>query len=114
MGKIRIYTNESVSVAITEGLTRRGVDAFSARDIGNLGLTDYEQLTYALNEKATIFTHDTDFLKIAAKWMTEERTHHGITYGHQASYSIGEYVLKLRTLTSVLTSDDIVKHIEFL
>jgi len=31
MGKIRIYTNESVSVAIAEGLKRRGVDAFSAR-----------------------------------------------------------------------------------
>ena len=27
MGKIRIYTNESVSVSIAEGLKRRGVDA---------------------------------------------------------------------------------------
>ncbi|MBI4595159.1 MAG: DUF5615 family PIN-like protein [Candidatus Tectomicrobia bacterium] len=68
MGKIRIYTNESVSVAIAEGLKRRGVDAFSARDTGNLGLTDEEQLSYAGKEKATILTHDTDFLQIAARW----------------------------------------------
>ncbi|GAG11461.1 unnamed protein product, partial [marine sediment metagenome] len=35
MGKIRIYTDESVNIAIAEGLKRRGVDAFSARYMGN-------------------------------------------------------------------------------
>ena len=40
MGKIRIYTDESVNIAIAEGLKRRGVDSFSAKDVGNLGLTD--------------------------------------------------------------------------
>jgi len=55
MGKIRIYTDESSSVAIAEGLKRRGVDAFSARDAGNLGLTDEEQLIYAGKERITIF-----------------------------------------------------------
>ncbi len=67
MGKIRIYTDESVSVAIAEGIKRRGVDAFTARDAGNLGLSDEEQLIYAGKEKATIFTHDTDFIQIAEK-----------------------------------------------
>ena len=32
MGKIRIYTDESVNIAVVEGLKRRGIDAFSARD----------------------------------------------------------------------------------
>jgi hypothetical protein len=32
MGEIRIYTDESVDVAIAQGLQRRGVEAFSARD----------------------------------------------------------------------------------
>jgi len=54
MGKIRIYTDESVSVAIAEGLKRRGIDAFSARDAGKLGLNDEAQLVYASREKATI------------------------------------------------------------
>lgn len=43
MGKIRIYTDESVNVSISEDLKRRGVEAFSVRDAGNLGLTDEEQ-----------------------------------------------------------------------
>jgi hypothetical protein len=40
MGKIRIYTDESVDVAIAEGPKRRGLAASSSRDTGNLGLTD--------------------------------------------------------------------------
>jgi len=114
MGKIRIYTDESTSVAIAEGLKRRGVDAFSARVAGNLGLTDEEQLIYAGKEKATIFTHDTDFLQIAARWLDEGRTHQGIIYCHQTRYSVGECVRKLRMLTAVLSSEDMVNHIEFL
>ena len=114
MGKIRIYTNESASVAIAEGLKRRGVDAFSTRDAGNLGLTDEEPLVYAGKEKAAVFTHDTDFLQIAARWLDEGRTHQGIIYCHQKRYSIGGCVRKLRMLTSVLSSEDMVDHIEFL
>ncbi|MBW2154821.1 MAG: DUF5615 family PIN-like protein [Deltaproteobacteria bacterium] len=114
MGKIRIYTDESVSVAIAEGLKRRGVDAFSARDAGNLGLTDEEQLVYADKEKVTIFTHDTDFLQIAVRWVDEGKTHQGIIYCHQKRYSVGECIRKLRMLTAVLSSEDMVDHIEFL
>ena len=55
MGGIRIYTDESVDVAIAHGLQRRGVEAFSARDRDKLGLTDEEQLTFANEEKCTIF-----------------------------------------------------------
>ncbi len=114
MGKVRIYTNESVNVTIVEGLRRRGVDASSARDTDNLGLTDEEQLSYGCKEKSTIFTHDTDFLQIGARWMEEGKTHHGIIYCHQKRYSIGECVRKLRMLTSLLSSEDMVDHIEFL
>jgi len=114
MGKVRIYTNESVDVAIADGLKRRGVDAFSARDAGNLGLTDEEQLNYAREEKATIFTHDTDFLQIAAGWTEKGRTHHGIIYCHQKSYTIGDLIRKLRMLSAVLSSEEMVGRIEFL
>ena len=33
---ICIYTNESINVAIAQGLRRRGVKAISAKDVGNL------------------------------------------------------------------------------
>jgi hypothetical protein len=50
MGEIKIYTDESVEVAIAQGLQRRGVEAFSARDRDKLGLTDEAQLIFAREE----------------------------------------------------------------
>jgi hypothetical protein len=95
MGIIRIYTDESVNVAVVEGLKRRGVDSFSAMDAGELGLTDEDQLIFANKEMATIFIHDTDFLRIASKWIEEGRTHHGIIYCHQKDYTIGEFYIDI-------------------
>ena len=60
--RIKIYADENVNVAIVQGLKRRGVEAWSAIDKGKLGLSDEEQLRYAREERATIFTHDDDFL----------------------------------------------------
>jgi len=114
MGRIRIYADESVDIAIAEGLKRRGVDAFSARDAGNLGLTDEKQLTYANEKKAVIFTHDTDFLRLAARWIEEGRTHHGVVYCSQKAYAIGECIRRLKILAAVLSSEHMFNHIEFL
>jgi hypothetical protein len=79
-----------VDVAIAQGLQRRGVEAFSARDRDKLGLTDEAQLIFAGEEKVTIFTHDTDFLRIAAQWIDEGREHCGVIYCHQTAYGIGD------------------------
>ena len=88
MPKIRIYTDESVNVSISEGLKRRGVSAFSAKEAANLGLSDEEQLIYAGKENAIIFTHDTDFLKIASKRLEDGGTHNGIIYCHQGIVNV--------------------------
>jgi predicted nuclease of predicted toxin-antitoxin system len=114
MGEMRICTDESVDVAIAQGLQRRGIEAFSARDFDKLGLTDEEQLIFARDEKATIFTHDTDFLRIAAQWIDERRTHFGVIYCHQNAYRIGDCIRNLRILATVLTQEDMINHIEFL
>ena len=114
MGEIRIYTDESVDVAIAQGLQRRGVEAFSARDRDKLGLADEEQLNFAREEKATILTHDTDFLRIAAHWIDEGRTHCGVIYCHQTAYGIGDCIRNLKILVTLLTQEDMIDHVEFL
>ncbi len=114
MKKIRIYANESVSVKIAEGLRRRGVEAWSARESGNLGLTDEEQLKYALSQKAVIFTHDDDFLKLSVKWLAEGKSHHGIIYSHQLDYPTGKCIRRLKLIVDMLTAEEMVNHIEFL
>ena len=44
---IKIYTDESVPNAVAKGLRRRGIEAWSCSEIGNLGLSDEQQLDYA-------------------------------------------------------------------
>lgn len=112
--KIKIYTNESVSVAIAEGLKRRGIDAQSCRDAENYGLTDEQQLDYACRNNLVIFTHDDDFLKLNAKYVTQGKEHPGIIYAHQKNYGIGECIQRIKLIVDVLLSEEMRNHIEFL
>ena len=112
--KISIYTNESVPVAIAEGLKRRGVDARSCRDMGNYGLTDEQQLEYARENNLVMFTHDDDFLKLSAKYMAQAREHSGLIYAHQRDYNIGECIRRIKLIVDILLPSEMKNHIEFL
>jgi predicted nuclease of predicted toxin-antitoxin system len=111
---MRLYTNESVPVAIAEGLKRRGVDVVSARDAGNLGLTDEQQLAYAHAQNMVLFTHDDDFLKIAHDLAAAGQQHSGIIYVHPQKLGIGQSIRRLKVIIELLTEDDLLNHIEFL
>jgi predicted nuclease of predicted toxin-antitoxin system len=106
---IKIYVDESVSIAIVEGLKRRGVNAFSAKDLGKLGLTDEEQLRVAVDNQAVIFTHDADFLRIAIN-----EPHIGVIYVHQQKLSIGECVKKLKIIVETKSAQEMHNQIIFL
>jgi len=93
LAKPAFYTNESVHIAVAEGLKRRGLKALTARDAGNLGLSDEEQLKYAKGKKLVVVTHDDDFLSLAATF-----EHAGIVYVHQQKYSIGDLIRNLKLL----------------
>ena len=109
--RIRIYTDESVNVVIAEGLKRRGVRAWSAKEAGNLGFTDKEQLEYAIREKAVIFTHDDDFLSMVAK---SDQEHYGVIYVHQQKLSVGECIRRLKGLAEMLSVEDVKNRVMFL
>jgi predicted nuclease of predicted toxin-antitoxin system len=107
---IKIYADENVNVAIVEGLKRRGVEAWSAIDNGKCGLSDEEQLKYAFGEKA-IFTHDDDFLGMAAE---SEIEHFGIIYVHQQHLSIGDCIRKLKAIVEAMSPEEMHNRILFL
>ena len=109
MSKIAFYTNESVNIAVAEGLKRRGVRVISARDAGNLGLSDEEQLNYAAKNNFVIVTHADDFLTMAIKY-----DHKGIVYVHQQKYGVGDLIRKLKLLWDVAEQEDFRNHVEFL
>lgn len=111
---VRIYTNESVPVAVAAGLQRRGVEAFSARDTGNLGLSDEAQFAYATAQGMVLFTHDTDFIQLAHQRTAAGQDHGGIIYVHQNNLSIGDCIRRLKEIADILEPADLRNHIEFL
>ncbi len=111
---IKIYTNESVPVGVAAGLKRRAVEAWSALDSGQLGLSDEDHLEYAAQAKAALFTHDADFLRLAQTWAEEPKTHWGIIYVHTAQLSVGECIRRLKEMADVLEPEDLIDRVEFL
>jgi len=107
--RIKIYADESVNIAIVDGLKRRGVNAFSAKDLGKLGLTDEEQLKTAVQNQAVIFTHDVDFIRIATS-----KNHWGLIYVHQQKLAIGECIKRLKIIAETKTPKEMRNQIIFL
>ena len=106
---LRIYFDESVNVAVPEGLKRRGIIAISAKDLDKLRLTDEEQLEVAMLNKAVIFTHDADFLRIAS-----HKNYPGIIYVHRQKFSVGECVRKLKVIAETLSREQMYNKVIFL
>lgn len=90
-------------------MKRRGVEVFSARDMGKLGLTDEEQIEVATKKQAVIFTHDEDFLRIAI-----HKQHPGIIYVHQQKLSIGECIRRPKAIAETKSLEEMRNRIIFL
>jgi len=112
--RIKIYANESVPIAVAEGLRRRGIDARSCRDVENYGLTDEQQLDYARQNCFVIFTHDDDFLKLNIEHAAHGKEHAGVIYAHQRSFSIGECIRRIKIIVDILSPEEMKNHVEFL
>jgi predicted nuclease of predicted toxin-antitoxin system len=72
-------------------------------------VTDEEQLENAIRNKAVIFTHDADFLRIAAN-----KNHFGIVYVRQRKLSIGECIKKLKVIAETTRQEEICNKVIFL
>lgn len=64
MGALKLYADENVNPEIINGQRRRGVKAWLAMEVGNLGINDEEQLEYSSKEQAVLFTHDSDLISL--------------------------------------------------
>ena len=114
MAALKVYTDEGVPVAIAIGLRRRGAQAWSAHDAGNLELSDLEQLEYACREQAAIFTHDHDFLRLAHGWLQQGREHWGIFYVHRQRLSMGECIGRVVDYVLALETESMKNQVVFL
>ena len=74
-----LYLDEDVSVVVAAILRARGFEVVTARDIGQLGLSDSEQLAYAAQAGRVLLTHNrVDFDRLHRECLEGGRSHQGI------------------------------------
>ena len=107
--RLKFYMDEHVPKAVTEGLRRRGVDVITVQELGLQAAEDVRHLERAAQDGRVVVTQDTDFLRLHASGLL----HQGIAYVHQHT-PMSHILRSLMLLHDVLSSDDMVRHVEFL
>ena len=90
------------------------MEAWSAHEVGNQGLTDEEQLIYAIEHQAAIFTHDDDFLSLASLYAKENKTHYGVIYAHPLRVTIGNCIRGIKIIVDMITPEEMMNQTRFL
>lgn len=85
---IRFHLDENISLAVANGLRRRGVDVTTTPEEGLIAVADEVQLAFARSQGRVLFTQDADFLRLHQAGAD----HLGIIYCIQGSRSIGEII----------------------
>ena len=109
MEQIEFYLDEHIHSAVAEGLRRRGVHVLTVQEAERAGLSDREQLAFALTERRVMVTMDSDFLKLSVEGVA----HAGIGYANPRT-TIGELISALMLVYDVLTPAEMVNHVEYL
>ena len=76
---------------------------------------DEEHLDFATNSGRVLYSFNiSDFCRIHARWINEERSHAGIIVALQQQYSVGEQMRRLLRLSSKLAADQMLNRLEIL
>lgn len=106
--RLAFYMDEHVPSAVSQGLRMRGVDVLTAQDAGMRGAADKDHLALAVHEERTIFTQDTDVLRLHAS----DHAHAGIVYAPQGTPT-GAIVRSLVLIHEVLRPEQMAGRLEF-
>jgi len=102
---IELYLDEDVSVLVAELLRARGFAATVAREAGQLGKSDEEQLAYAIGQSRTLLTHNrVDFEALARRYFETGQTHYGIIVA--ARHPPFEIAQRLLLILNSITADE--------
>ena len=102
---IRLYLDEDVHKRVASALRLRAFDVVSAHEVGQWGLNDEAQLSYAVDDQRTLFTFNSaDYLKLNLAWLNQGQEHFGIIVSDQLP--IGETSRRLLNLLNQFTADE--------
>ncbi len=110
---IRLYIDEDVHASLALALRQHGYDVLSAREAGWRGLSDANQLTYAVEQNRTLFSFNaTDYIKLHLTYLAQNQNHAGIIVAKQIP--IGETLRRLLILLDQVSADEIRNQLRWL
>ena len=107
---LRYFADQHLPRPVVDGLRRRGVEILTAQEAGRCTLPDSDQLAFAATEGRVLVTFDPDFLALHQAGTS----HAGIAWCPATKYGIGQLIQMLLLLRSVVSSEEMVNHVEYL
>lgn len=81
---IKLYLDEDVSSIVATALCNRGFEVTTAHQIGNLELSDVEQLEFAVSKERAILTFNApDYINLHREYTSQGKKHWGIIVSDQ-------------------------------
>ncbi|HJY62800.1 MAG TPA: DUF5615 family PIN-like protein [Ignavibacteria bacterium] len=88
MQKPKLFIDEDVHSELSTALVKRGFDAIHAQEQKRKGLTDLEQIQYAINQNRCFFTFNVkDFVLLHNDLIKQNIDHYGIIVSKQLTFS---------------------------
>jgi hypothetical protein len=110
---IDLYLDEDVSVLVADLVRARGFTALTARDAGQLHVSDADQLAYAVSQHKTLLTHNrADFEALAQTYYTTGQSHKGIIIA--VRHPPYEIVRRLLLILNQVTADEMQNQLRYI
>ena len=107
---LALLCDEHIDYDIIAGLTRQGIDAVSAQQMGLDATDDAIILAEARRLGRVIYTGDDDYLRLDGSGIP----HLGILHHHPLKYSIGEAIAAVELACRVFSAEEMRNRVEFL
>jgi hypothetical protein len=116
MSEVRLYIDEDAGEnAVVHGLRARGFDVLTTIEAHQRGVTDREQLAFAVQQARAIYTFNVgDFARLHREFLSQGVDHAGIIVLPDQRCSIGEKIRRLARFLSSVTAEEMVNRMEYL
>lgn len=110
---IKLYLDEDVHKKAAIALRARGYDVISAHEVQNWGISDFQQLEYAISQGRAIFTFNKgDFTRLHKECIQRGKSHFGILLSKQIP--LNECNIRLTRFLYEHTSKEVKNNIHWI
>lgn len=113
MDLVRLFLDEDVWPGLAVALRGCGFDVSHVYEVERGGMSDADQLAYAVQEDRAILTHNAkDFVPLVVEYFFDGRSHAGVILSPQIEK--GELVQRVLNLLRSLSAKEIVNTVRYL